>query len=289
MRVLLTGCGGQLGTELLETIPLDWEVRALDCPPLDIADREAVLAEAKSFAPDLVVNAAAYTDVDGAETDRETAFAVNGSGTGHLAEAAHACGARMIHVSTDFVFDGAKGRPNAPGDEPHPTGVYGESKLEGERRVSSALGERGVILRTAWLYALQGRNFVHTMLRLLAERGSVDVVSDQVGTPTWARGLARAVWAAAERESVSGVHHWTDAGVASWYDFAVAIREEALAFGLLERAGTIRPVTSEAFPRPARRPSYSVLDKTATWEALGVEPVHWRAALREMLGEMRRA
>jgi dTDP-4-dehydrorhamnose reductase len=166
--------------------------------------------------------------------------------------------------------------------------VYGASKLEGEQAALATLGESATVLRTAWVYASHGKNFARTMLRLMAERDEVRVVADQVGTPTWARPLAEACWRAAGSRTVHGIHHWTDAGVASWYDFAVAIQEEALALGLLARGVPVRPIRTSDFPTPARRPSYSVLDKTATWAVLG-PAAHWRVALRSMLGEMAHA
>jgi dTDP-4-dehydrorhamnose reductase len=197
-------------------------------------------------------------------------------------------GARLLHLSTDFVFDGAKGQPYAPGDEPRPLGVYGHTKLEGERAAMRILGGQALIVRTAWVYSRHGRNFVLTMLRLMAERSEVGVVADQVGTPTWAGSLAEALWLAARRTDLSGVVHWTDAGVASWYDFAVAIQEEALAVGLLSRVATIRPLRTEEFPSHARRPAFSVLEKGASWAALGRTPPHWRVNLRRMLQALAR-
>jgi dTDP-4-dehydrorhamnose reductase len=201
-----------------------------------------------------------------------------------VAQAAQEVGARVIHVSTDFVFDGSKGRPYTPDDEPKPLNVYGRTKLAGEQLVRERTAGAALIVRTAWVYAAQGHNFVRTMLRLMREREPVGVVCDQVGTPTWARGLARALWIAVERFDIRGLVHWTDAGVASWYDFAVAIQEEALTLGLLPGAVPISPLRTEEFPRPARRPSYSVLDKTSGWAALGGPPPHWRVNLRCMLG-----
>jgi dTDP-4-dehydrorhamnose reductase len=194
----------------------------------------------------------------------------------------------MLYLSTDFVFDGAQGRPYAPGDEPRPLGVYGRTKLEGERAAARILDRQALIVRTAWVYSRHRRNFVLTMLRLMAERSEVGVVADQIGTPTWAGSLAEALWTAAERTDLGGVVHWSDAGVASWYDFAVAIHEEALAAGLLTRAVTVRPLRTEEFPSRARRPPFSVLEKGGSWEALGRTPPHWRVNLRRMLQALAR-
>jgi dTDP-4-dehydrorhamnose reductase len=227
-------------------------------------------------------HAAAYTAVDAAETEPERAQAVNALGTAHVASAARRVSARLIHVSTDFVFDGTRGRPYTPDDRPQPLGAYGRSKLAGEREAVRLTDGAALVVRTAWVYAARGRNFVLTMLRLMRERDEVGVVADQVGTPTWAHSLARAMWAAAQVE-LTGVHHWTDAGVASWYDFAVAIQEEALGLGLLDRAVPVRPLRTDEYPSRAHRPPYSVLDSSATRLALGLPAVHWRVNLRAML------
>jgi dTDP-4-dehydrorhamnose reductase len=192
-----------------------------------------------------------------------------------------------VYVSTDFVFDGAQGRPYAPDDVPNPLSVYGRTKLAGEEVVRRTFAGAALVVRTAWVYSAVGQNFALTMLRLMRERDAVDVVSDQIGSPTWAESLARALWAAAARPEVRGTHHWTDAGVASWYDFAVAIQEEALAAGLLARPVPVRPLRTEEYPTPARRPAYSVLATSQTREALGLPAVHWRTNLRLMLQGIR--
>jgi dTDP-4-dehydrorhamnose reductase len=238
--------------------------------------------------PVAVINTAAFTRVDDAESDPTVAETVNASGAGNVAEAAGRVGARMVHISTDFVFDGTQGRPYAPEDQPNPLGVYGRTKLAGERLVQERTSGQALIVRTAWLYAKQGRNFVRTMLRTMREQRPVHVVGDQIGTPTWARGLAHALWTAVERPNIRGVIHWTDAGIASWYDVAVAIQEEALGLGLLDRAVPVRPLRSDEYPALARRPTFSVLDKTTGWAALNGPPPHWRANLRSMLRELPR-
>ncbi|HEX6966468.1 MAG TPA: dTDP-4-dehydrorhamnose reductase [Gemmatimonadaceae bacterium] len=288
MRALITGADGQLGRELARCVPPGVEVRAVDVGELDITDAAAVRSACSAFAPTVVINAAAYTAVDRAESEPERAFAVNETGAGNVARAAVEQGARIVHVSTDYVFDGTAYRPYRPTDATNPLGAYGRSKLAGEEAVASAARERAVIVRTAWLYSAYGANFVRTMLRLLPERDVVRVVADQVGTPTWAANLARFLWTVAARPDVHGIMHWTDAGVASWYDFAVAIGEEALALGLIERAAPVISVRTEDYPTPAKRPSYGVLDKTASWSLLGEPACHWRSALRSMLREMPR-
>jgi dTDP-4-dehydrorhamnose reductase len=285
MKALVIGAGGQLGRELARTVPPGVTLATADLPAFDLEQAGVLELLLQQETPDVTINAAAYTDVDGAQTARELAFRINGEAPGRMARLLAERNARLVHVSTDFVFDGERGRPYRPDDEPRPLGAYGESKLAGERAVQSS-SARAVIVRTAWLYGAAGRNFVKTMLRILREKGAVRVVADQVGTPTWARGLAHALWMFAVRPDLSGVFHWTDAGVASWYDFAVAIAEEARQIGVLAAPVHVEPISSAQYPLPARRPSFSVLDKEATWQALGSRPPHWRVQLRHMLSEL---
>ena len=285
MKVLITGAGGQVATALLKLKPAGFEASALGRAELDIGDPDAVRRVVSGMKPTVIINAAAYTAVDKAESEQEQALRVNGTAPGHLAEAAKSAGARLLHISTDFVFDGSQSRPYTPDAPVSPLGAYGESKLEGERRVRAILGEEALILRTAWVYAANGHNFVRTMLKLMIERGKVRVVADQVGAPTWATSMAEALWAAL-RADLHGVHHWTDAGVASWYDFAVAIAEEAHGLGILKRAVEVEPIATAEYPTPARRPAYSVLDRGSAERALGLKPAHWRVNLRKMLKEL---
>jgi dTDP-4-dehydrorhamnose reductase len=289
VKVLITGAGGQLGRELQATAPGRMVVAAYDSAGLDVTDRARVRDVLERERPAVVINAAAYTAVDAAEGEPERAEAVNAGGAAHVAEAACRVGARMIQVSTDFVFDGARGEPYTPDDAPSPTGVYGATKLAGERAVLRLCAGNALVVRTAWLYSAHGHNFVQTMLRRFRGAEEVGVVSDQVGSPTWSRSLAGALWAAAGRPDVQGIHHWTDAGLASRFDFAVAVQDEALAIGLLDHAVAVRPVRSAEFPTPARRPSYCVLDSSATAAALGLPPSYWRHNLRAMLQGLARA
>jgi dTDP-4-dehydrorhamnose reductase len=282
-KALITGAGGQVGTELQATAPAGWLVVACDSHELDVTRPDVVTEVLERERPSVVFHTAAFTGVDAAEDEAERAEAVNVGGAAGVAEAARLIGARMIHLSTDFVFDGAQGHPYAPSDSPRPLGVYARTKLAGERVVTRLSDGQALVVRTGWVYSAHGRNFVLTMLRLMRERESVGVVCDQVGTPTWARRLAEALWQAAARSELRGIHHWTDAGVASWYDFAEAIQEEALMLGLLQRPVTIRPIRTGEYPAAARRPCFSVLDKTATWAALGAPARHWRVNLRLML------
>jgi dTDP-4-dehydrorhamnose reductase len=286
MRVLLTGATGQLGRALTASVRADVTLIA---PGRDVLDLESAASIESAFAasnPDVVINSGAYTAVDKAESERELAFAVNGVAPGVLAKCCAIRGARLVHLSTDFVFDGDKSSPYRPDDSPNPLGVYGLSKLTGERAVAATPGLRWQVVRTAWVYAPQGRNFLLTMLRLFRERSVVSVVSDQIGTPTSALSLARCVWRVVEQQSPSKVFHYTDAGTASWYDFAVAIYEEACSLGLITTPVRIVPIATEQYPTPARRPPYSVLDKRTTMEAFALEPVHWRESLRATMKEM---
>jgi dTDP-4-dehydrorhamnose reductase len=288
-KVLITGARGQVGQELQTTAPPTWTVIPCGSADLDVSRAELVRTVLERERPDLVIQAAAYTDVDGAEREPHLAEAVNTAGAANVAESAARVGARIIHLSTDFVFDGKQSHPYAPDDVAEPLGVYGRTKLAGEREVARLAAGLSLIVRTAWVYSTRGRNFVRTMLKLMNDQDSVKVVWDQVGTPTWGRGLAAALWVAAERQDLHGVVHWTDAGVASWYDFAVAIQEEALALGLLTRAIPIHPLRTKDFSSAAQRPAYSVLDKTSGWAALGGRPPHWRTNLRLMLRELVKA
>lgn len=287
MKALVTGAGGQLGRELLREAPLAGvEASGRTRHELDVTSATAVEEAVAGSGAEVVVHAAAYTAVDRAESEPDRAFVINATGTEHVARAAAAAGARLIHLSTDFVFDGARARPYPPAAPTAPLGVYGHSKLKGERAALEHGGKAVLVLRTAWLYSALGGNFPRTILGALSAGRDLEVVADQVGSPTWARGLAQAIWRAAREPSLTGVRHWTDAGVASWYDFAVAVQEEAGALGLIDRPVTIRPVTTASRPTPARRPAFSVLDTTATYAALGLAPRHWRAQLRDMLAEL---
>jgi dTDP-4-dehydrorhamnose reductase len=286
VKVLVTGADGQVGRALLRSRPDNADLVALTRAQCDLQHPQQCERAVMDVRPDVLINAAAYTRVEDAESDAATAFRVNADAAAALAGAAVRVGARFIQLSTDFVFDGAQGHPYEPDAVAKPLSVYGASKYAGEQRVLETIGARAVIVRTAWVYASGGRNFVTAMLKLMADREVLTVVSDQVGTPTWAPSLANALWAIVARPSLAGVLHWTDAGVASWYDFAVAIHEEARQRRLLEREVRIRPIASAEYPTKAVRPSYSVLDKRATVAQLQMEPRHWRDNLRSMMDEL---
>ncbi len=283
----MLGSGGQVGRAVQAAAPSAHEVIAKPRAELDITNEAAVAAFLAESPVDWIVNAAAYTAVDRAETDQGAAFASNDAAVGILARAGTAVGARLLHLSTDFVFDGNANRAYLPGDPTNPLSVYGASKLAGEQQ--ALRGPSAIVLRTAWVYDSSGRNFVLTMLRLMRERPEVRVVCDQIGAPTWATGIAQVIWGLLAAGAPGGIYHWTDSGVASWYDFAVAIQEEALARGLLSQAVPIVPIATAAYPTPARRPAFSVLDSQATRALLGVPAIHWRHHLRTMLDELRTA
>ena len=284
MKVLIAGSAGQLGRSLQATAPAGVEIIAPREAEFDITDPDMVAAVVAGHRPGYVVNAAAYTAVDKAESEEPLARRVNVSAVGYLAIAARIAGAGFAQVSTDFIFDGTAHLPYPADAAPNPLSVYGRTKLDGEA-AALEFHARPLIVRTAWVYAAVGGNFVATMLRLMRERDRLGVVADQIGTPTHAPGLARALWTLIGGGH-GGVWHWTDAGVASWYDFAVAIQEEALAMGLLDHAVPVTPIRTADYPTPAQRPAYSVLDKTATWAITGAAR-HWRDELRTCLGAMR--
>lgn len=282
MRVLITGGSGQLGTELLKRLPEGAEVFAPTRDELDLSNASAVEAYARQLAPTHILHAGAWTAVDAAESQPDAARAVNALSTSALAKVARQQKAVLLYVSTDFVFGDGHDRPIDPDEPTDPLSVYGMTKFEGECEVQERLGDQCIIVRTSWVYAAHGQNFVRTMLRLMNERERLQVVADQVGTPTSAADLAEFCWKLLV-ESRYGIWHFSDAGVASWYDFACAIYEEARARGLVTQDVEIRPIPSEGYPTPAYRPRYSVLDKHASWALRDTPPEHWRAALRRVL------
>jgi dTDP-4-dehydrorhamnose reductase len=280
VKVLITGAGGQLGGALQRTAPDHAEINAIDVEDVDLTDDAMLRARLAVEAPDIIFNAAAYTAVDKAESEPDLARAINADAVAIMVEAMAGTGGQLVHVSTDFVFDGQSPRAYRPDDARGPLGVYGATKAEGEDHLRS----EDLLVRTAWVYEAGGQNFVRTMLRLMNERDELSVVADQIGAPTRALGLASVLWGLVERQARGTFHH-SDAGVASWYDFAVAIAEEGAARGLIERAPAIRPIATADYSTPAQRPAFSLLDSTATRAILGDEPVHWRTPLRAMLNE----
>lgn len=296
MRVLLTGATGQLGQALVASCPEGVTLLPSSRSggpgqlALDLADPRACRALVLEQRPDAVLNAGAYTAVDRAEQEPGVAQAVNAQAPAAFAEALATTGGQLLQLSTDFVFNGRQGSPYTPDQPVDPLGVYGASKAAGE---AAALGYAGGrVLRTSWVYGPVGRNFCLTLLRLHREKPELGVVADQVGCPTATHTLAAACWRALERGADPGaaplprILHWSDAGAASWYDFAVAIGELGLELGLLSAAAPVQPLTTAQYPTPARRPPYSLLECSGTRAALGLEPLHWRQALRQVLARI---
>lgn len=278
MRVLITGANGQLGGALRGTAPAHAALNAIDVEDVNLADESMLRSYLAVETPDLILNAAAYTAVDKAEDDEEVARAINSEAVAIMAQAMEETGGKLVHVSTDFVFDGQSSRAYRPGDRRNPINAYGRTKAEGEDH----LRPTDLLLRTAWVYEAGGANFVRTMIQLMNERDKLGIVADQIGSPTWATGLARTVWGLVER-GAAGVYHHSDAGVASWYDFAVAIAEEAYELGMIARMPFVYPIATADYTTPARRPAFSLLNCDSTRGLLCDAPVHWRANLRSML------
>ena len=288
MKVMLTGAQGQLGCELQRSQPEGIELFAYGSKELDISDNHQVFALIQKLKPDLIINAAAYTAVDKAESDREKAYQANVQGAKTLAQLARKNQIRLIHVSTDFVFDGKASNPYDEEAPVCPLGYYGETKLLGEKAVEEELPGQHVIIRTSWLYSSYGNNFVKTMLRLMEEKDELKVVSDQLGTPTYALGLAKVIWQCCQQKSINGLFHWSDAGETSWYEFALAIQEDALERKLLKKKIPVLPIPTREYPTPALRPAYSVLDKSKISRALNIEPRPWRENLGKMLDDLKK-
>ena len=277
-RILVVGHKGMLGTDLMETLAREWpdaERFGLDLPEFDITQFDSIRGHVQDLKPDAIINCAAYTNVDGCETETDLAMAVNRQGPGSLARVAKEAGVRLVHVSTDFVFDGAKDSPYVEEDEPNPQSAYGRTKLAGERVVMAEGGE-WVIARTAWLYGRNGRNFVDTLLRASHERDTLSVVTDQVGSPTWTRDLAAAICALL-RTGVTGVYHTTNSGMCSRYE---QVQEILRVAGLETR---LKAVDSSAFPRPAKVPPYSPLDTAKLARDTGHTMRPWQQAQEEYL------
>jgi dTDP-4-dehydrorhamnose reductase len=278
-RWLVLGAGGMLGQDLLAALQkAGHDVTSRTRGELDITDQAAVAAGLEAAKPDVVVNCAAWTAVDDAESHEDEALAVNGSGAAHVAAACSLAGARLLHVSTDYVFSGDAAQPYAEGDPTGPRTAYGRTKLAGEQAVRQLLPGAGYVLRTAWLYGAHGPNFVSTMIRLERERPAVDVVTDQLGQPTWTVDVAAKIAELGASQARAGIYHATSSGEATWFDLAAEI------FRLLGADhGRVRRTTTSAFLRPARRPGYSVLGHDG-WAGTGIEPIgDWRHSLRRAL------
>ena len=295
MKVLLTGAAGQLGRSLIAQQPAGIELIATSRQDLDLASADACRAAVQHHQPDWVLNAGAYTAVDKAESEAELAHAVNAGAPAAFASALQDQGGRLLQLSTDFVFNGQQGTPYRPEQQRDPLGVYGASKAAGEEAVQASFGDgsQGMILRTSWVIGPVGKNFALTMLRLHRGRDQLGIVADQVGCPTSTLNLAQACWQAIQRSSdgieLPQVMHWSDAGAASWYDVAVAVGRIGAELGLVDRPANVHPITTADYPTPATRPGYSLLDCTASRNALQLQPEHWLNALKTILEQVRDA
>ncbi len=293
-QILLTGITGQLGKELQQILAPLGKVNGFSHQTLDLTQPDKICQVIRELKPDLIVNPAAYTAVDKAETETELANSINGTAPTIMAEEAQRLGATLMHVSTDYVFNGQKNTPYLEEDTPNPVNSYGNSKLLGEEGIKKSC-DRYLILRTAWVYGSYGKgNFVKTMLRLGAEREELRVVVDQVGTPSWTGDIAQAMLGLltklakeqTENSPPTGIYHFTNSGAISWYDFAVAIFEEATQLGFPLKVQRVVPITTAEYPTPAKRPTYSVLSGKKISAVLGSHPPHWRSGLRQMLKQL---
>jgi len=286
VNILLTGADGQVGRELAARLRHRANLLAANRAALDITDRNAVFQAASSFRPELIINAAAYTAVDKAESDANTAYAVNRDAVRHLAEAAAAHGAAVLHISTDYVFDGAADAPYRETDPVNPQSVYGKSKLAGEEALAAAC-PRHIILRTAWVFGAHGGNFVKTMLRLGCERDSLGIVADQYGAPTPAAAIADALVAIADAVHQPGfanwgIYHYSGSPYTSWHGFAERIFQAAAAQGILPAVPQLKAIATADYPTPARRPANSRLDCGKIQNTFGIKPADWQAALADL-------
>jgi dTDP-4-dehydrorhamnose reductase len=290
-RILVTGIHGQLGQELRQTLAPLGEVIGVGRETIDLSQPNVIRQVIATTKPDLIVNAAAYTAVDKAETEVELANAINAIAPAIMAEECQKLGATLLHVSTDYVFDGKKNTPYVEEDSTNPLSTYGKSKLAGEEAIAQAC-QSHIILRTAWVYGTYGKsNFVKTMLRLGKEREEIRVVADQVGSPTWAQDIAQAIaklviHSDKTGKATTGIYHFTNSGVASWYDFAIAIFEEARQLGFPLKIRQVIPITTAEYPTPAKRPAYSVLSSQKILSILGTHPPYWRDSLKQMLEQL---
>jgi dTDP-4-dehydrorhamnose reductase len=286
MKILVTGGSGQLGHEVLAQLrDSAHEVIAPPRAELDLLQPERIGTVIDRYCPDQVIHCAAYTAVDRAENEVKAAFTVNRDAAEALATAVAATGGRMLHVSTDFVFDGKQSRPYREDDATAPLGVYGGSKRAGEQAVLAVLPQ-AMVLRTAWVYGVHGQNFVKTILRVAGEGKPLRVVDDQLGTPTWAANIARVMVQLIE-SGASGILHYTDAGQTSWHGFATAILDEAQALGFELKTHEVAPIPTAAYPTAAKRPAYSVLDTGRIERLLSLSIPYWRDSLVQMLKELR--
>ena len=288
--ILVTGANGQLGqtiSRLWSEFPLSqYQFNALGRSELDLNQAESAVAVLAELKPSVIINAAAYTQVDKAESKSIDAHRVNAEAVGRIAAWSGDNDARLIHISTDFVFDGASKTPYEPGQPANPLGVYGASKLAGEQQIQALVKQRSAIIRTSWLYSEYGNNFVTTMLRLMEEKDRLSIVDDQCGSPTSTHGLAALIFAMILKRDAVGIYHWTDGGCISWFEFALEIQRQGVQEGLLSKAIPISPISTSEYPTPAQRPAYSVLDRSLTLADFDCPSDDWQAQLNRVLKEI---
>ncbi|PIG94926.1 dTDP-4-dehydrorhamnose reductase [Gloeocapsopsis sp. IPPAS B-1203] len=283
--ILLIGNTGQLGQELQRYLAPVADVTAVGRPTIDLTQPDSLRQIIRKVQPQIIINTAAYTAVDKAETEPELATIINAIAPGILAAESQQFNSHLIHISTDYVFDGRQSHPYQEIDATNPLGAYGRSKLGGEQAVQDECNQY-TILRTAWVYGSYGNNFVKTMLRLGTEREEIRVVADQIGSPTWTGDITCAIVQLLELNIPTGIYHYTNSGVASWYDFAIAIFEEAQQLGFPLKIQRVIPITTPEYPTLAQRPAYSVLACGKITKVLGTPSPHWRQGLRKMLAEL---
>jgi len=283
VTVVITGARGQLGQELVNICPIDVDLITFSHKELDITATKSLNELLTSMKPDVIINTASYTNVDLAESNSDLAFQINASAVAELASIAKKIHARLIQLSTDYIFDGQQLTPYKPSDTPNPINVYGQSKWLGEQLALTNNPENTLIIRTSWLYSTYQKNFVIKILQQLKSADDLNIVADQIGAPTWAHQLAKVIWATINNPKLTGTLHWSDAGHCSWYEFALSIHQQALKLGFIKSAKNLKPILSESLTAPATRPAYSVLDTQETTKILGIMPIHWQENLMQML------
>lgn len=284
MNICIIGKSGQLANELASTTPADFNVTFLSRNCVNIISKESIREKFSEISPSVVINASAYTAVDKAESDNEAAFELNHQAVDNLAEISKEFSARFIHVSTDFVFSGAKNLPYCVNEKTAPRSVYGASKEAGERSVLTVYPENSTIVRTSWVYSSFGSNFLKTMLKLMSEKNELSIVGDQIGRPTYAKELARFLWCLCSEEHLKSIYHWSDEGITTWFDFAKAIQDIACDTGLLTQRIPVKSIPTCSYPTAAVRPIYSVLDISESERVS--QPYYWRENLSKCIRDI---
>ncbi len=293
MKILLTGSTGQIGHEIIKLKPIDIEIISPDRNQLDLSNYDSCKEIVLKINPDWIINCGAYTAVDDAEKDIRLSNQINGYAPKAFTEIINEKNSNLLHISTDFVFDGKQSFPYEENQKRNPLGQYGRSKALGEEFIENNLNsiENATILRTSWVISPRGKNFILTMLKLHNEREEINVVSDQIGSPTSAHEIAKACWKIIElkkKDKLPFILHWSDAGVASWFDLAVAVGEIAKELKIIDKIAIVNPITTSDYPTPAQRPKYSVLNTFNTSKLLKKTPTHWRKSLKEILCEYKK-